>query len=130
MYKLIRYWHKDFQKRAFKLNENTVEKEKVKFRYQAIAYKILSLRKVRHLVSHIIKDGSRGWSREEQWDLGKLARSEARSGDVACVLQRHVDRLVTHPAVLAMHTGDWCLFCPSVHLLSSNKDANARYLLV
>lgn len=74
MYKLIRYWRKDFQKRAFKLNENTVEKEKVKFRYQAIAYKILSLRKVRHLVSHIIKDGSRRWSREEQWDLGKLAR--------------------------------------------------------
>lgn len=74
MYKLIRYWSKDFQERAFKLSENTVEKEKVKFKYQVIAYKILSLRKVRLLVSHTIKSGSRGWSREEQWDLGRLAR--------------------------------------------------------
>lgn len=74
MYKLIRYWSKDFQKRAFKLNENTVEKEKVKFKYKAIAYKILSLRRVRLLVSHTIKNGSWIGSREEQWDLGKLAR--------------------------------------------------------
>lgn len=74
MYKLIRYWSKDFQKRAFKLNENTVEKEKIKFKYQAIAYKILSLSRVRLLVSHTIKNGSSGWSTEEQWNLGRLVR--------------------------------------------------------
>lgn len=105
-----------------KPNKDTVGKEKTEFKYQSVAYKILSVQKEIPLVSHTVGKGNWGHSRDEQCDLSKTMK---RPG--AEVWHGFLDQSATHPWKCPQ--GTQRIGVSPVLPLSSNKDANARYFV-